>query len=202
VDKTSSLTQTPKTPSPQPTEVIELEPILIVAIDRCEDAERNCFCSPWSEAPGLEAVAEGRSVLREGHRGPAVEELQHELGVNEDGLFGPKTEAEVRSFQKKHGLTVDGIVGPETLEKMIDLKLAALEQDPRFLALPDDVQRSATDRLLTSTDTTEQRDVLMLVTSARFGSLAQETQRSILGLKESAWMAPIARVADARRGIE
>lgn len=31
-----------------------------------------------------------------------------------DGIYGPKTKAAVKAFQKKNGLTVDGIVGPKT----------------------------------------------------------------------------------------
>ncbi len=41
--------------------------------------------------------------------------LQKALGaIKVDGIFGPETEAAVRSFQSGHGLTVDGIVGPAT----------------------------------------------------------------------------------------
>jgi hypothetical protein len=36
-----------------------------------------------------------------------------------DGVFGPKTEAAVKAFQKKHGLATDGIVGPKTWSKFI-----------------------------------------------------------------------------------
>lgn len=39
-----------------------------------------------------------------------------------DGLRGPKTNAAVKDFQRKHGLAVDGIVGPKTL--------AALKKGP------------------------------------------------------------------------
>jgi murein L,D-transpeptidase YcbB/YkuD len=31
-----------------------------------------------------------------------------------DGIFGPRTQAAVKDYQKKHGLTVDGKVGPHT----------------------------------------------------------------------------------------
>ncbi|MBR4910564.1 MAG: spore cortex-lytic enzyme [Clostridia bacterium] len=35
-----------------------------------------------------------------------------------DGIFGSKTLAAVKSFQKANGLTVDGIVGPKTLKAL------------------------------------------------------------------------------------
>ena len=39
-------------------------------------------------------------------------------GLDEDGIFGSKTEAAVKAFQKANGLTVDGIVGVKTWEKL------------------------------------------------------------------------------------
>ena len=54
-------------------------------------------------------------VLTEGSEGRQVQLLQQALGgLNVDGIFGPETEAAVRSFQSSHGLAVDGIVGPQT----------------------------------------------------------------------------------------
>lgn len=49
-----------------------------------------------------------------GSSGEAVREIQKALGINQDGDFGPKTDAAVRDFQKRNGLTVDGIVGYAT----------------------------------------------------------------------------------------
>ncbi|MGI9022059.1 MAG: peptidoglycan-binding protein [Acidimicrobiales bacterium] len=39
--------------------------------------------------------------------------------VAADGIFGPITEAAVRSFQQSHGLTVDGVVGNQTWPALI-----------------------------------------------------------------------------------
>jgi len=61
-------------------------------------------------------------LLRRGMRGDAVEELQpvllacdYDLGpAGADGIFGPKTEAAVRVFQRWWHLAVDGVVGRHT----------------------------------------------------------------------------------------
>ncbi|HEY2718245.1 MAG TPA: peptidoglycan-binding protein, partial [Solirubrobacteraceae bacterium] len=48
-------------------------------------------------------------------QGRQVEMLQEALGIAADGVYGPETEAAVRSFQRAHGLTADGIVGAATI---------------------------------------------------------------------------------------
>lgn len=54
-------------------------------------------------------------VLRLGSRNDDVKILQTELGnLVVDGIFGAKTEAAVKAYQKAKGLTVDGIVGIKT----------------------------------------------------------------------------------------
>ena len=54
------------------------------------------------------------TVLKKGSKGPAVVTLQEFLKLTADGIFGPKTESAVKSYQKKNGLVADGIVGPKT----------------------------------------------------------------------------------------
>jgi putative chitinase len=59
-------------------------------------------------------------TLKEGSRGPQVADLQRKLaaaGFNAgaaDGVFGPKTTAAVKAFQRAKGLGADGVVGPKT----------------------------------------------------------------------------------------
>jgi hypothetical protein len=55
----------------------------------------------------------GQFLLR-GSVGQAVVDLQIQLGIDADGIFGPGTERAVRQFQASQGLDVDGIVGPKT----------------------------------------------------------------------------------------
>ena len=64
------------------------------------------------------------ATYRQGSSGQAVQTIQEKLvrwGYFDgpvDGIFGAKTEAAVRSFQRKNGLSVDGIVGPATLKAL------------------------------------------------------------------------------------
>ena len=59
-------------------------------------------------------------ILRCGNQGKDVKYLQELLNavnfssLKVDGIFGVRTEAAVKEFQKKNGLVVDGIVGPQT----------------------------------------------------------------------------------------
>ena len=70
------------------------------------------------------------TVLRPGHTGDAVRQLQQALVDNNfypninapnngvDGIYGANTEDAVRRYQIIHGLTVDGIAGSETLNSL------------------------------------------------------------------------------------
>lgn len=64
------------------------------------------------------------ATYRRGSSGQEVRTIQEKLirwGYLEgtaDGIFGSRTEAAVKHFQRKNGLTADGIVGPATLEAL------------------------------------------------------------------------------------
>jgi len=68
--------------------------------------------------------------VSQGSTGDAVRGVQEEfqfrnlsgdpsLGLQVDGIFGPKTNAAVRGFQQALGIGVDGIVGPLTWRALI-----------------------------------------------------------------------------------
>jgi len=57
---------------------------------------------------------DGRPTLQRGGRGDLVKQIQADLKLDPDGIFGPNTEAAVRQFQRDQGLVPDGIVGPRT----------------------------------------------------------------------------------------
>lgn len=54
------------------------------------------------------------TTVRYNDRGANVIWIQKKLGINDDGIFGPRTEAAVRAFQQAAGLVVDGVVGKQT----------------------------------------------------------------------------------------
>ena len=53
-------------------------------------------------------------ILKRGSQGEAVVELQHLLGIEEDGDFGRSTERAVKALQRRRKLVADGIVGSYT----------------------------------------------------------------------------------------
>src|ERR671911_1643383 len=69
-----------------------------------------------AESPANRAIEirEGGLPLRVGSQGDLVAHVQTKLGVLSDGIFGPQTDAAVRTYQLSAGLDVDGIVGPRT----------------------------------------------------------------------------------------
>lgn len=64
-------------------------------------------------------MASTYTMVAYGSQGDAVRQLQSELNrhgyqLDEDGVFGKKTRAAVRDYQKKNSLRLDGIAGDET----------------------------------------------------------------------------------------
>lgn len=64
------------------------------------------------------------AVYRQGSRGETVKQIQRVLSNNGyysgsiDGIYGEKTTAAVKKYQRAKGLTVDGVAGPRTLSSM------------------------------------------------------------------------------------
>ena len=81
----------------------------------------------WAIPKGLDgSTPSDLPTLRRGSRGEYVTLLQTKLiqlgydvgGTGADGVYGAKTEAAVKAFQKDHGLVADGITGPRTWEAL------------------------------------------------------------------------------------
>jgi N-acetylmuramoyl-L-alanine amidase len=61
-----------------------------------------------------------KRIVRPNHAGgPVVRYLQHRVGVEADGIFGPQTEEAIKKFQRQNGLLADGIVGGMSWQKLI-----------------------------------------------------------------------------------
>lgn len=92
----------------------------------------------WSaldEALASQTITGARPTLREGSTGLNVKDLQFRLITlgfytgNADGIFGPRTAAAVREFQRAANINVDGIVGPATWNAL-DNALSATPTPP------------------------------------------------------------------------
>jgi|10_taG_2_1085330.scaffolds.fasta_scaffold00165_26 peptidoglycan hydrolase-like protein with peptidoglycan-binding domain len=82
----------------------------------------------------VESILQGKNILKRGHKGKLVSNIQQKLVVDYnidlgeygklkdgvDGVFGSKTKEGVKEFQKTFNLVVDGIVGPCTLDTIIN----------------------------------------------------------------------------------
>lgn len=92
--------------------------LLIVAILGCLVA---AFLFAAEQAAGDPTV---ETLSRIGSRGTEVTAIQQKLKERGlytgavDGIYGTKTEAAVKKFQKQQGLTRDGIAGPATLKRL------------------------------------------------------------------------------------
>lgn len=80
------------------------------------------YVSINSAASAESSTSAGSSAtLKSGSRGTAVKEMQQNLILlgylsdTADGIFGGKTDAAVRLYQRRNSLTVDGIAGKNTL---------------------------------------------------------------------------------------
>lgn len=79
-------------------------------------------------------MASKYTMVAYGSQGGAVKQLQSELNkrgyqLDEDGIYGKKTKAAVRDYQKKNGLTmVDGIAGDETWGSLLSAPTMAERQ--------------------------------------------------------------------------
>ena len=76
----------------------------------------NLSAAVAAESPANRAIEirEGGLPLQVGSQGDLVMQVQRGLHVDADGIFGPQTDAAVRSYQQAKGLDVDGIVGLAT----------------------------------------------------------------------------------------
>ncbi|SOD64032.1 Putative peptidoglycan binding domain-containing protein [Streptomyces zhaozhouensis] len=99
--------------------------VLLVGVGLAPAATAATAATPAAESSAAPAAPTCRHtdthpLLAYGSAGPEVAHAQcllrtvHGIGIDVDGIFGPKTEAAVFHVQKKCDIGVDGIVGTIT----------------------------------------------------------------------------------------
>lgn len=66
----------------------------------------------------LACASSAQAIMFPGDSGSGVARLQEQLGIVADGVYGPRTEAAVYTFQVRSGLLADGVAGPQTLSAL------------------------------------------------------------------------------------
>jgi murein DD-endopeptidase MepM/ murein hydrolase activator NlpD len=85
--------------------------------------------APALDTSSLSAATGGRTeLLRFGDVGPAVAAIQRQVGVDDDGIFGPITQAGVQRFQRAHGLALTGIVDARTWAALFNGRVLFYDQ--------------------------------------------------------------------------
>lgn len=79
----------------------------------------------YRPGPSMRDVAAGNATIRRGHSGEDVRSMQRALNaagirppLDEDGLFGPKTQRALRQFQQREGMNVNGELGRDTHSRL------------------------------------------------------------------------------------
>jgi resuscitation-promoting factor RpfB len=80
-------------------------------------------CSILVAAAGLVVISAGAVADSEKPKQPklsktTIKAVQAALGIEADGVIGPRTRRAIRTFQRKEDLAVDGIIGPQTLRAL------------------------------------------------------------------------------------
>ena len=98
------------------------------------------YAIPKGLSAGGDTPMPWRSTVRYGSRGDDVryvqetlQKLGYDIGASGvDGIYGKKTEAAVKDFQKAHGLVVDGICGPMTYQALQEAEGKAPEKQTLY----------------------------------------------------------------------
>jgi peptidoglycan hydrolase-like protein with peptidoglycan-binding domain len=133
-------------------------------------ADGTASASATPAGPEPTTTTEQSVTLTSGSEGRQVQLLQQSLGgIKVDGVFGPETEAAVRTFQSSRGLTVDGVAGPQTFAALradasdtvsaaTALSKLASYSPETATTTPATVETSATASSESATSTTESSD--------------------------------------------
>lgn len=83
------------------------------------DGRGGQYILPRAYAAAMEPILRGAVGTAVSDVQRRLLDLEHDLGDDEPGVFGPGTDAAVRQFQQSRGLAADGVVGTETWEMLV-----------------------------------------------------------------------------------
>lgn len=110
-------------------EYVKAGGVILNGLVKRRKEEKALFIAGRETGGYMDATESQKGILKQGMQSREVKDLQEKLSVigydpgSADGIFGAKTKAALKEFQKDAGISADGIAGEKTFAALDEIKI-------------------------------------------------------------------------------